>query len=194
MQPMSSGVSGRGRIWHAARALASEKSVFSNLWRKNQVHYYGGQQTSGHVFFQTPKRAHFEIGQEKSGTHIYIYIYICVCVCVYIYIFIYIIPYFLKDIQRKYEKFWKCWASQPPKCGICPNGQVGDRVAVPFILSCGNCRQCARNRPTICEVGHWQTDSFPFDLSKAIAWCIICCFVAHTVWLTVALVLEWFQT
>lgn len=49
------------------------------------------------------------------------------------------------------------------------NGQVGDRVAVPFILSCGNCRQCARNRSTICEVGHLQTDSLPFDLSKAIA-------------------------
>eukprot|EP00930_Biecheleria_cincta_P056054 TRINITY_DN42247_c0_g1_i1.p1 TRINITY_DN42247_c0_g1~~TRINITY_DN42247_c0_g1_i1.p1 ORF type:complete len:384 (+),score=51.92 TRINITY_DN42247_c0_g1_i1:35-1153(+) len=29
--------------------------------------------------------------------------------------------------------------------------QVGDRVAVPFILSCGNCRQCARASPTTCE-------------------------------------------
>eukprot|EP00933_Yihiella_yeosuensis_P071004 TRINITY_DN7917_c1_g1_i1.p1 TRINITY_DN7917_c1_g1~~TRINITY_DN7917_c1_g1_i1.p1 ORF type:complete len:326 (-),score=39.80 TRINITY_DN7917_c1_g1_i1:34-1011(-) len=29
--------------------------------------------------------------------------------------------------------------------------QVGDRVAVPFILSCGACRECSRNRPTICE-------------------------------------------
>lgn len=28
---------------------------------------------------------------------------------------------------------------------------VGDRVAVPFILSCGGCRECARDRPTICE-------------------------------------------
>ena len=28
---------------------------------------------------------------------------------------------------------------------------VGDRVAVPFILSCGRCRECARGRPTICE-------------------------------------------
>ena len=28
---------------------------------------------------------------------------------------------------------------------------VGDRVAVPFILSCGCCRECARGRPTICE-------------------------------------------
>ena len=28
---------------------------------------------------------------------------------------------------------------------------VGDRVAVPFILSCGCCRECARSRPTICE-------------------------------------------
>ena len=31
---------------------------------------------------------------------------------------------------------------------------VGDRVAVPFILSCGCCRECdpaGRNRPTICE-------------------------------------------
>ena len=29
--------------------------------------------------------------------------------------------------------------------------KVGDRVAVPFILSCGGCRECARARPTICE-------------------------------------------
>ena len=153
------------------------------------------------TFFFRPLNGHILKSGRKKVVPIYIYTYIYMCVCVYVYIYIllyiiyiYIIPYFLKDIQRKYEKFWKCWASQPPKCGICPNGQVGDRVAVPFILSCGNCRQCARNRPTICEVGHWQTDSFPFDLSKAIAWCIICCFVAHTVWLTVALVLEWFQT
>ena len=32
--------------------------------------------------------------------------------------------------------------------------RIGDRVAVPFILSCGCCRECdpgGRNRPTICE-------------------------------------------
>ncbi|KAL7473888.1 hypothetical protein ACHAXS_014382 [Conticribra weissflogii] len=31
--------------------------------------------------------------------------------------------------------------------------RVGDRVAIPFILSCGTCRECLppRNRPTICE-------------------------------------------
>mmetsp|Transcript_12540 Transcript_12540/g.35867 ORF Transcript_12540/g.35867 Transcript_12540/m.35867 type:complete len:223 (-) Transcript_12540:687-1355(-) len=32
--------------------------------------------------------------------------------------------------------------------------RAGDRVAVPFILSCGCCRECdpgGRNRPTICE-------------------------------------------
>jgi len=28
---------------------------------------------------------------------------------------------------------------------------VGDRVAVPFILSCGACVQCSRARPTVCE-------------------------------------------
>ena len=28
---------------------------------------------------------------------------------------------------------------------------VGDHVAVPFILSCGRCRECDRCRPTICE-------------------------------------------
>jgi len=28
---------------------------------------------------------------------------------------------------------------------------VGDRVAVPFILSCGNCRECSRGKPTVCE-------------------------------------------
>jgi len=26
-----------------------------------------------------------------------------------------------------------------------------DRVAVPFILSCGSCRECERNKPTVCE-------------------------------------------
>jgi alcohol dehydrogenase len=29
--------------------------------------------------------------------------------------------------------------------------KVGDRVAIPFILSCGNCRECDRKRPTVCE-------------------------------------------
>ena len=29
--------------------------------------------------------------------------------------------------------------------------RVGDRVAVPFILSCGTCRECARGRATVCE-------------------------------------------
>jgi alcohol dehydrogenase len=28
--------------------------------------------------------------------------------------------------------------------------QIGDRVAVPFILSCGDCSYCQRNRPTVC--------------------------------------------
>lgn len=28
---------------------------------------------------------------------------------------------------------------------------IGDRVAVPFILLCGSCRECERSRPTICE-------------------------------------------
>ena len=28
---------------------------------------------------------------------------------------------------------------------------VGDRVAIPFILSCGACRECGRGKPTICE-------------------------------------------
>jgi len=28
---------------------------------------------------------------------------------------------------------------------------VGDRVAVPFILSCGSCRECLRSKPTVCE-------------------------------------------
>ena len=31
------------------------------------------------------------------------------------------------------------------------NFAVGDRVAVPFILSCGACRQCSRGRSTVCE-------------------------------------------
>ena len=48
----------------------------------------------------------------------------------------------------------------------CVDGQVGDRVAVPFILSCGNCRQCARSRPTICEAHH----SGHVDVSRFQAW------------------------
>ena len=28
---------------------------------------------------------------------------------------------------------------------------VGDRVAIPFILSCGCCRECLRSKPTVCE-------------------------------------------
>eukprot|EP00928_Gymnodinium_smaydae_P053170 TRINITY_DN37220_c0_g1_i1.p1 TRINITY_DN37220_c0_g1~~TRINITY_DN37220_c0_g1_i1.p1 ORF type:complete len:354 (-),score=54.81 TRINITY_DN37220_c0_g1_i1:349-1410(-) len=31
---------------------------------------------------------------------------------------------------------------------------VGDRVAVPFILSCGSCAECCRGKPTICEAQH----------------------------------------
>lgn len=27
---------------------------------------------------------------------------------------------------------------------------MGDRVAVPFILSCGKCRECDRGKPTVC--------------------------------------------
>ena len=29
--------------------------------------------------------------------------------------------------------------------------RVGDSVAVPFILSCGKCRECGRGRGTVCE-------------------------------------------
>jgi len=28
---------------------------------------------------------------------------------------------------------------------------IGERVAVPFILSCGTCRECLRSKPTVCE-------------------------------------------
>ena len=31
------------------------------------------------------------------------------------------------------------------------NLKVGDAVAVPFILSCGECRECGRQRSTVCE-------------------------------------------
>mmetsp|Transcript_5423 Transcript_5423/g.12004 ORF Transcript_5423/g.12004 Transcript_5423/m.12004 type:complete len:389 (+) Transcript_5423:215-1381(+) len=36
------------------------------------------------------------------------------------------------------------------------NFRVGDRVAIPFILSCGKCRECGdkRRRPTVCEDQH----------------------------------------
>eukprot|EP00927_Polykrikos_kofoidii_P078646 TRINITY_DN75453_c0_g1_i1.p1 TRINITY_DN75453_c0_g1~~TRINITY_DN75453_c0_g1_i1.p1 ORF type:complete len:376 (-),score=31.49 TRINITY_DN75453_c0_g1_i1:202-1329(-) len=39
--------------------------------------------------------------------------------------------------------------------------KAGDRVAVPFILSCGSCRECTRCRPTICE--HQVQPGFTFD-------------------------------
>ena len=45
-------------IWHAAHALARDKSVLSS-WGKNQVDYYGETRNFGHLFFQTLKRAHF---------------------------------------------------------------------------------------------------------------------------------------
>ena len=68
MQPMLSGVAVRGRIWHAAHALAVArgKSVLSSLWRKNQVDYYGEPRNSGRLFFQTPKRAHFLTSGRKK--------------------------------------------------------------------------------------------------------------------------------
>jgi len=34
------------------------------------------------------------------------------------------------------------------------NLEVGDRVVVPFILSCGRCGECSRGRVTICEDQH----------------------------------------
>jgi alcohol dehydrogenase len=41
---------------------------------------------------------------------------------------------------------------------------LGDRVAVPFILSCGSCRQCHQHRPTVClqqeQPGFTQWGSF----------------------------------
>ena len=69
MQPMLSSVAVRGRIWHAAHALARDKSVLSSLWRKNQVDFYGEPWNSGHLFFQKPKRAHFWNRAEKNVTH-----------------------------------------------------------------------------------------------------------------------------
>mmetsp|Transcript_20017 Transcript_20017/g.27812 ORF Transcript_20017/g.27812 Transcript_20017/m.27812 type:complete len:364 (+) Transcript_20017:64-1155(+) len=42
--------------------------------------------------------------------------------------------------------------------------KVGDHVAVPFILSCGSCRSCAANQPTVChdqnQPGFTQWGSF----------------------------------
>ena len=54
MQPMLSGVAVRGRIWHAAHALARNKSVLSSLWGKNQVDYYGEPRNFGHLFLSDP--------------------------------------------------------------------------------------------------------------------------------------------
>ena len=85
MQPMLSGVAVRGRIWHAAHALARDKSVLSSLRGKNQVDYYGEPRNFGHLFFQTLKRAHFlKSGRKKWYTFCVpmggsgIYIYICI--------------------------------------------------------------------------------------------------------------------
>ena len=58
MQPMLSGVAVRGRIWHAAHALARDKSVLSSLWGKNQVDYYGEPRNFGHLFFFRPLNGH----------------------------------------------------------------------------------------------------------------------------------------
>lgn len=47
--------------------------------------------------------------------------------------------------------------------------KVGDRVAVPFILSCGECCMCTHHkRPTICE----QQEQPVSDLETAYALCI----------------------
>ena len=104
MQPMLSGVAVRGRIWHAAHALARDKSVLSSLWGKNQVDYYGEPRNFGHLFFQTLKRAHFLKSGRKKMVHIFVYqwevqVYIyCVCVSIspfasIVYIYIYIHAY-----------------------------------------------------------------------------------------------------
>lgn len=47
--------------------------------------------------------------------------------------------------------------------------QVGDRVAVPFILSCGNCRECARSRPTICEKQEQPGFTMPGSFAEFVA-------------------------
>ena len=71
MQLMLSSVAVRGRIWHAAHALARDKSVLSSLWRKNQVDYDGGPRRSGHTLFFRPLngQAHFLKSGRKNGTH-----------------------------------------------------------------------------------------------------------------------------
>ena len=73
MQRMLSGVAVRGRIWHAAHALARDKSVLSSLWGKNQFDYYGEPRNFGHLFFQTLKRAHFLKSGRKKMVHIFVY-------------------------------------------------------------------------------------------------------------------------
>ena len=74
MQPMLSGVAVRGRIWHAAHALARDKSVLSSLWGKNQVDYYGEPRNFGHLFFfQALKRAHFLKSGRNKMVHIFVY-------------------------------------------------------------------------------------------------------------------------
>ena len=42
---------------------------------------------------------------------------------------------------------------------------VGDRVVVPFILSCGSCRYCSVGRPTVCH--HQQQPGFTYPGSFA---------------------------
>ena len=70
---MLSGVAVRGRIWHAAHALARDKSVLSSLWGKNQVDYYGEPRNFGHLFFQALKRAHFLKSGRNKMVHIFVY-------------------------------------------------------------------------------------------------------------------------
>ena len=90
MQPMLSGVAVRGRIWHAAHALAHDKSVLSSLWRKNQVDYYGEPRNSRHLFLKTLKHAYFlKSGRKKwyiflctnGRFRIYVYVHVRVHAC-----------------------------------------------------------------------------------------------------------------
>ena len=46
---------------------------------------------------------------------------------------------------------------------------VGDRVVVPFILSCGSCQYCSLDRPTVCEKQQQPGFTYPGSFAEYVA-------------------------
>ncbi|KAL7562411.1 hypothetical protein ACA910_007722 [Epithemia clementina (nom. ined.)] len=52
--------------------------------------------------------------------------------------------------------------------------RLGDRVVVPFILSCGSCRYCSLDRPTVCQRQQQPGFTYPGSFAEyvAVPWAI----------------------